>query len=148
MKTYNLILLFIILLFSIVCRPQNKKDLIIGVLKDQSHVDGCGCCFTFLSGDKDVIQMETDTLVWMNINGIDQRFKLDNSTQTNEAYKVGMKWSEQYSNDLYTFQINYVVTSICSPDDENCEWTGMDATIILENGESKTIVKVKGGCGC
>jgi len=148
MKHIKVILLFGILLVSIACLPQNTKDLVIGELKDQSHVDGCGCYFTFLSGDKDVIQMETDTLVWMNINGIDQRFKLDNSTQTNEAYKVGMKWAEQYSNDLYTFQINYIVTSICSPDDENCEWTGMDATIILKQGNLKAGAKVRGGCGC
>jgi len=59
-----------------------------------------------------------------------------------------MKWAEQYSNDLYTFQINYIVTSICSPDDENCEWTGMDATIILKQGNLKAGAKVRGGCGC
>jgi len=72
MKHFILTSLFITILFSIESKTQETEKRVIGELQYQSHQDGCGCYFAFISGEKDVIQIETDTLVWMNVNGLEQ----------------------------------------------------------------------------
>jgi hypothetical protein len=44
--------------------------------------------------------------------------------------------------------LDYVVTEVCAPNDQDCEWIEADGAITIERGARKQTIKVKGGCGC
>ncbi len=126
-----------------------SQNPIIGVLMSR-HIDGCGC-YLSLEGDRnDSLVFETEgdeNSAWLNINGVDREFKFKSSTSNNEIKeKVGTKYTDYYSSGTITAEVRYTVTRLPTTDDY--ESTKMKVTIIIQDGNHKTIVKCKGTCGC
>ena len=133
-------------IFTVVLHSQNEKSPVIGML-DSLRVDGCGCYFqTDVNSEEYYLTTDLIGTAWVNIDGMDISLKFVKKDGTLK-YKVGDKFSEFYSNSKYKIEIQYTVTDVCAPEEE-CEWTSMDVILIVEENNKKSIIKLKGGCGC
>lgn len=130
---------------------------LIGNIKNSSVVEGCGCYFQFPSesrkrnSNRFVFWSESEQEALMNIDGRDTKLKLVNSTNPPQEVKVGSRSSDTYttSDGKITIRFDKVVTQMCKPGDEDCEFTAEDATITtFKGGRRGQAIKVTGGCGC
>lgn len=123
-------------------------------IKDSSVVDGCGCYFQFPAEWK---QKQSDKYVfmegiddegaWMNIDGRDVKLRLAASSNKS-VWGVGARSYKKYKANGIAVRIDYVVTRICKPGDEQCESTDYDATFTVTKAGRRRVIKAKGVCGC
>jgi predicted urease superfamily metal-dependent hydrolase len=83
---------------------------------------------------------------WMNIDGKDVRLTLIASSK-NSVERPGIRSYERYRADSIGVRVDYVVTRVCKPNDENCESTGYAATFSVTNRGRKRVIKSTGSCG-
>ena len=133
---------------------QVSPPLEIADIRDPSVVDGCGCYFQLPAerkkkrSDKYVFMEGLDGEgAWMNIDGKDMKLSLIGSTK-GLVGGVGTRSHTRYRANGIAVRVDFVVTRVCGPDDENCESTDYDATFTVTKGGRKRIVKAKGVCGC
>jgi len=125
----------------------------IANIKDSNLVGGCGCYFQSLTesrtrSDKFIFGAGMDEdYAWMNIDGQDVKLTLIASSK-NSVERAGIRSYERYRADSIGVRIDYVVTRVCKPNDENCESTGYAATFSVTNGGRKSVIKGRGSCGC
>jgi hypothetical protein len=130
------------------------KPLLVGVIKRYDTNQGCGCYFKTpkeaqkarwqVTGPYIFLDDGVDTL--MNIDGKDVALKLLKSKGSGD--KVGDKYRNIYRAEDIMVYLDYVVTEVCPPNDQECEWIEADGTITIEQGARKQTIKVKGGRGC
>jgi len=84
----------------------------------------------------------------MNIDGRDVDLMMVDSNEPNRELKVGDHFRETFAGDDLKAHIDYVVTGICDPKDEDCEVINFDATITVERHGGKQQVKTSGLLGC
>lgn len=158
--------IFLLLLFSTpdaadVVRAQGKKSgardsrkSMVGNIKDDRAIEGCGCYFSHPSEDKKRFPRylffadidEENGL--MNIDGRDVRLKLVRSTKPRGRERIGSRLTRTYTADGIQVSVVYVTTRLCKPNDENCESTDYDATFTVTSSGRKETLRLKGGCGC
>lgn len=80
----------------------------------------------------------------MNIEGKDTKLRRVKTTEPQGALKQGHRLQKTYIAPRTKVQIDYVVDSVCTQDQE-CEVTGYDASITVTRNQRKQIV---GSCGC
>jgi hypothetical protein len=126
----------------------------IANIRDTNVVDGCGCYFQFPAqwknkqSDKYVFMEGIDDEgAWMNIDGKDVKLELV-STSNESNGEVGSRSNKKYKAKGIAVQVDYVITRICKPDDEQCESTDYDATFTVTKAGRKRVIKAKGVCGC
>jgi hypothetical protein len=126
----------------------------IANIRDSSVVDGCGCYFQFPAqwknkqSDKYVFMEGIDDEgAWMNIDGKDVKLELVRTSNESNG-EVGSRSNKKYKAKGIAVQIDYVITRICKPDDEQCESTDYDATFTVTKAGRKRVIKAKGVCGC
>lgn len=133
--------------------PQGKSgSLSVGIVSGV-HVEGCGCYFKFPleSGDSEryvFFEDFSEKSPVMNIDGRNIRLKLISSTEPNRSKRKGERFNRTYGAGNLRVRINFVVTSVCAPNDEQCESDSYNATIIVTRRNQKRTIKVVGGCGC
>jgi hypothetical protein len=126
----------------------------ISNIRDTSVVDGCGCYFQLPAewknkqSDKYVFMEGIDGEgAWMNIGGKDVKLKLVGSSNESD-WKVGARSFKRYEAQGIAVRIDYVVTRVCRPGDEQCESTDYDATFTVTKAGRRRAIKAKGVCGC
>ena len=83
----------------------------------------------------------------MNIDGKDVNLKLVGTTNESD-WEVGARSYKRYKANGIAVRIDFVVTRICKPGDEQCESTDYDATFTVTKAGRKRVIKAKGVCGC
>jgi hypothetical protein len=129
-----------------------QKPPQIGTIK-KMLADGCGCSlqspsdhqkhnqrFLFLSDFGDIVQM--------NIDDVDRRLKLANSTKGKGKPVVGNRHSETYISGETKVKIDWTVSEVCDPQDESCEVTWYSAVITVNRSGRIGKVTARGMCGC
>jgi hypothetical protein len=116
-------------------------------------VEGSGCDLQ-LAGEKRssrryiFFENDSDGVPYMNIDGRNVRLKLVSSTEPyRRAERKGERFSRSYTSGDVRVRMDIVVTSVCAPHDEQCEFTGYKATVTVSKGSRKQTVKATGGCG-
>ena len=84
---------------------------------------------------------------WMNIEGQDRMLKADQGFGIGSP-QLGHRHRDEFNADGVRIQIDWVVTSVCSAQDEGCEFTEAEATITATRGSLEQKISAKGGCGC
>lgn len=125
----------------------------IANIKDSNLVGGCGCYFQSLTesrrrSDKFIFVAGMDEdYAWMNIDGKGVKLTLTASSKSS-VERPGMRSYETYRAANIGVRIDYVVTRVCKPNDEDCEATAYDATLSVTNRGRKRVIKSRGYCGC
>jgi hypothetical protein len=125
----------------------------IANITDNNLVGGCGCYFQSVTESRRrsdkfifVAGMEEE-YAWMNIDGKDVKLTLTASSKSS-VERAGMRSYERYRAANIGVRIDYVVTRVCKPNDEDCEATAYDATFSVTNHGRKRVIKSRGYCGC
>jgi hypothetical protein len=127
---------------------QSQKRL-VGTLRDQRAVQGCswaassadvGSGFVFLA-ERD------DSLIVMNIDGMDVRLALDPRSGTGLLSRVGDRLTKVYTAGSVRVHATYTATWTC-PNVEGCEVTRFDVTFVVERGSETETVEGIGEVGC
>jgi hypothetical protein len=120
-----------------------------------SHVPdadfGCGC---YLSRSKSELEQSRylfvgpmDDPAYLNLNGKTIRLRQVGGN-TRRDRRIGDRFRETYAGDGVTVRIDYVVTRICDPNDENCESTDYKTRLTVRRGKQVTVLNGFGVCGC
>ena len=119
-----------------------------------AKVEGSGCDFQLAGESRSsrryiFFEDDSDGVPYMNIDGRDVRLKLVSSTEPyRRAERKGERFTRSYTTEGgVRVRMDIVVTSVCAPNDEACEFTGYKATITVSKGSRKQTVKAAGGCG-
>ena len=125
----------------------------IGIILDPTLHDECGASLQLPEdykshNDKCIFDGDLEETGRMNIDGRDVDLKLVDSDEPDRELKVGEHFSKKYTGDGLKARIDYVVTGVCDPKDEDCEVIYIDATIIVERNGSEQRIKTSGLLGC
>ena len=137
-----------LLAFSPMSFGSDEGEPIIMPLKDQTRSGGCGCFQNGVSGKKPTYFTRDETGVnYFNLGGKDLEIKLFKKTGPKNL-KHDDRFTEIFKKDDVTITVDYMITNVCQPGDEKCEFTGMDATLKASQGKKTQIMRLSGGCGC
>jgi hypothetical protein len=128
---------------------------LIGTIKNSNAVDGCGCSLQTLKESKNpnsnrfIFFSDIDEVAFINLDGKDVKLKLISKVDYKGKERVGKKFSRKYVAGNATVLVEYVITSVCAPNDESCEVTGHSGTItVTKDSRMQKLTKLTGGCGC
>ena len=164
-------ILFISLLLTIPCSfahptlgqtPQEKtaqKTIVtnlIGTLNDAEVVDGCSCYLEARQKSQNpasirfILSAELDEKeAHIKLDGKNIKLNLAHKIDYKGKPRVGKKSSRKYAAGKVIVFVEYVVTSVCDPKDESCEFTGHSGTLtVVKDSRIQKMTKLTGGCGC
>ena len=151
-KIFALIILIIIVAqFSYPQSPQARAASIkVGYVK--SADDGCGCSFSYnlteFWKDKHLFVSPMDEATFINVDGKDVELRLVTQSKENRDEKVGDRSWQTYVAGEIKVRVDYTVTKICDPNDENCEVTYYRAKLTVMRGKQRRVVNGVALCGC
>jgi hypothetical protein len=64
------------------------------------------------------------------------------------AERIGDTHRDEFRVKDIAVRIDWTVTSVCGPDDEDCEAVGVEASITASRGEVQHNLRATGSCGC
>lgn len=130
----------------------------VGAIKDSSVRDACGCYFQSLAearaGGQGIVFFSgsSETTAWVNVDGLDVRLKHVRSVGSRAArrgpHRRGRKTIDLYEGGGVKVRLERVVTKACPADEPTCEYVEMRATITVEEGGRRQVIRGVGGCGC
>jgi hypothetical protein len=132
----------------------DRNARLIRNIRGRVEAQGCGCHFQFLNEDRNsnhylFFEDFSEESPLMNINGGNVRLKLVGSSEPSGGVKKkGERFSRSYMSGNVKVRIDFVTTSVCAANDESCESTGYDVTVMVMKGGREQTVKAVGGCGC
>jgi len=158
MKQYFLSSIVLLVLFPIEITAQirEKRDpttpqLRISALGDFDPEEGCRCYFGSPSDRHDTLAHPfffmsslDHQVAWMRINdSITEFYRFDTIRGT-----TGLHFSEVFSNDSIFVYATFTIESGPWEQNEDNEFSWMNATITVRIGKQKKTIRVHGGCGC
>src|SRR5215831_9816225 len=127
-----------------------RPKLRIGYVKDQDGA--CGSAFFLNTADMDnhryIFSQDVDDPPYINLNGKNLQLRLTGSNEPKDKKKVGDRWWDTYAAGGVKVRIDYTVTRVCTPQDEMCETTYLNAIMTVSLKSQKTTVKLTGYSGC
>ena len=127
-----------------------RPKLRIGYVKH--HDVGCGSAFflntTDMENHRYIFSQDVDDPPYINLNGKNLQLRLTASNETKDKKKVGDRWWDTYAAGGVKVRIDYTVTRVCTPQDEMCETTYLNAIMTVSQKSQKTTVKLTGYSGC
>jgi hypothetical protein len=125
----------------------------LGIIKDDSTFDGCGCSLFLNPRDEQnhraIFLSDLSESAAINLNGKDVKLTLlDNSPDKDRPAKIGDRSWEVYKVEDWRLRVDYTVRDLCDPKDEGCEVIYYKATLTLTRKGQKKIVRTIGLCGC
>jgi len=127
-----------------------RPKLRIGYVKDQDV--GCGSAFflnpTDMENRRYIFSQDLDDPPYINLNGKNLQLRLTAISKPTRKEKVGDRWWETYVAGDVKVRIDYTVTKVCTPQDEMCETTYLNAIMTVSQMAQKTTVKLTGYSGC
>ena len=157
-RKFLLLSLLLISLSSLEIRAQSKAasqpndDLKIGVVRNKSLLNECGCSLALgvadESKDRFVFMSDMGRKAIVNLNGKDLKLRLIASKKGSDDPKVRDRSWEIYAAGEVKVRVDFTVRELCNPDDEACEVIYYKATLTVTRKTQKAIVKTVGLCGC
>jgi hypothetical protein len=127
-----------------------QPKLRLGYVKD--HDVGCGSAFFLNTTDMEnrryIFSQDVDDPPYINLNGKNLQLRLTGFSKPTRKEKVGDRWWETYAAGEVKVRIDYTVTKVCTPQDEMCETTYLNAIMTVSQKSRKTTVKLTGYSGC
>jgi hypothetical protein len=127
-----------------------QPKLRLGYVKD--HDVGCGAAFFLNATDMEnrryIFSQDVDDPPYINLNGKNLQLRLTVISKPTRKEKVGDRWWETYAAGDVKVRIDYTVTKVCTPQDEMCETTYLNAFMTVSLESWKTTVKLTGYSGC
>lgn len=149
------------LLLTLVAGPSPlaiQKRNLVGPIKNENIVSGCGCYFyfdrTLTRRSREVFASGVEEDVWMNIDGVDTKLKLISRTEYTRTdsrgdLRVGSRYTEKYAAGDVTVDAIYRVTGVCPRKPVGpCEATDYSVTFRVRKGRRLQVVRAYGSCGC
>src|SRR5262249_17925193 len=100
---------------------------LIGTLKNGTIVDGCSCSlqtpkdYKNPSSNRYILLSDIDEKeAYINLDGKDVKLKLVSRVDYKGKARVDKKFSRKYTAGNVTLFVEYVITSVCAPKDEEC----------------------------
>ena len=116
------------------------------------EVLGCGSAFSLNTTDmgncRYIFAQDMDDPPYINLNGKNLQLRLTGYSKPKGKEKVGDRSWETYAAGELKVRIDYTVTKVCTPRDEICETTYLNATMTVSQKTQKTTVKLTGRSGC
>lgn len=116
-------------------------------------VGASGCDFQFAGESRSSMRYIffediSDGVPYMNIDGRNVRLKLVGSTEPYRgAERKGERFVRRYTSGDIRVRMDIVVTKVCDPYDESCEFNWHKAVITVTRGNRTQTVEAVGGCG-
>ena len=127
-----------------------QPKLRLGYVKDNDV--GCGSAFSLNATDmgnrRYIFAQDMDDPPYINLNGKNLQLRLTGYSKPKGKEKVGDRSWETYAAGELKVRIDYTVTKVCTPRDEICETTYLNATMTVSQKTQKTTVKLTGRSGC
>ena len=138
---------------------QTRPRPLVGNLKNSAVAEGCGCYFQFRSTPDSAeryilfssIENDGNETAWMNIDGRDVKLKLQKKSGPfwiQQRERPGKRSTVKYVVENITVNGTYITTKVCPRNDESCESTEYNVTLVVKKGARSQVVKAKGSCGC
>ena len=129
-------------------RPSAIK---IGIVQDRTGFENGGCELLrpsdTYSSERYIFLSDFESHAIVNIGGRDTMLALVRSNEPNKEARKGDRWTSWYRGDRIQVRVDYVVSSLCPPDDESCEVVYYRATIVVTRGATTRTVAAYGLCG-
>jgi len=121
---------------------------LIGTLKNAKVINDCGCSLHNINSY--ILYTDLDEKEgYINLDGKDVKLKLVSKVDYKGKPRVGKKFSRKYTARDVTVLVEYVITSVCDPKDESCEFINHSGTITAtKDFRIQKMAKLPGGCGC
>ena len=144
-----LVVLAIMFVFSSVAHAQSQK-LRLGNVDDGAF--GCGCSMSRNAAEerrmKFILVTPMDDATYIQLDDKRLTLRLVAESKRRRRERVGDRAWETYSDGDVTVRVDYVVTRVCGPREEDCEVTNYRATMTITRGKQKLVVKGLANCGC
>ena len=134
-------------------RSPRRAPALIGNIEGAVDDSSCGCNFRFPS-DRNARRyvffedFSADAPV-MNVGGHDVKLALARTTEPDAGVRrKGDRFSRWYTSGKLKVRMDFVATSVCAADDEQCEGNSYNVTISAREGDRRQTLRVVGGCGC
>jgi len=130
--------------------PVFSQERLIGALRNQHIIDGCAWSASSTDvGPGFILLAEYDeSIVVMNIGGMDVQLALDPSSETGAPSRVGERRTKVYTALTVRVEATYTTTWVCPPGQEGCEVTKFDVTFRVRRGDQIETVEAVGEVGC
>lgn len=151
LKTITLIL-FMLTAASVV-EPQSvssSSKFTLGYVEDAAI--GCGCSFSYnlsdLRNHKHLLISPMDEDTYITLDGQKLKLQLLAELKGKRKERVGDRSWQIYSGGDVKVRVDYVVTKVCDPNDEDCEATYYRANMTVTRGKQRLVVRGIAICGC
>ena len=142
-------ILALALAFRNVAHAQSQK-LELGYVDD--GVFGCGCSISRNRSEerklKFILETPMDDATYIQLNGKRVTLRQVAASKLRRRERVGDRSWETYAAGDVTVRVDYVVTRVCGPNEEDCEVTNYRATMTISRGKQRLVVKGVASCGC
>jgi hypothetical protein len=124
----------------------------VAFIRNTKQFDGAGCSLRLLGDrakteERYVFLSDFDGHAVMNIDGRDKELKLVESSGANREPRKGDRSTRRFRSEGVEVIVKYVVTRVCTPNDEKCEVIGYDAVISVTTNLGQRTVRARGVCG-
>jgi hypothetical protein len=150
MTSNSLALLAVTTLLSISPARAAAQEALVGALREQDAIEGCSWSASSPDvGEGFVFLAERDeSVIIMNIGGVDVRLSLDSSSDAGSLSRVGDRLTKVYTAASTRVEARFTATWICPPDQEGCEVTRFIVTFHVRRGNEAQTVEAVGAVGC
>jgi hypothetical protein len=146
--TRILIIINLMLLAISVAVAQTSK-LKLGYVKRTASESGCSL-FRNMSdehNDRLLFFGLSDETGYINLNGQTLKLRPVSASKEKRHERVGDRSWKTYQAPGVRVQIDFVVSDVCPPSDEQCEATHYNATFTVRRGSQRIVVRGVGLCG-
>ncbi len=124
----------------------------VGFIHDPEAFDGAGCSLWLLtdntySARRSIFVSDFDGNAAVNINRRDWALRLVTSEEPKGAPRKGDHSTFRYHSGGIEVIIKYIVTGTCAPNDESCEVTYYNATVVIRAPTGARVLSAHGLCG-
>jgi len=113
---------------------------------------GCGSAFSLNTTDMGngpyIFAQDGDDPPYINLNGKNLQLRLTGYSKPKDKEEVGDRSWKTYAAGDVKVRIDFTVTRVCTPQDEICETTYLNAIMTVSQKAQKITVKLTGRTGC
>jgi hypothetical protein len=168
----GLMKIVMLLVITLIALPGWAKSPILDwLVEGEDFINGCGCVVSDRHDDRhdhSLVYSDIDKVEYVfndegaqigekvihapaiiKVGGKKYELKWISSTEKTPVPKRAVRFTRTYANDKSRLILNYKTTSVCSPKNVDCEYTGYAVDAILTmDGQTHRLTELKGACGC
>lgn len=121
----------------------------LGYIKPTVSDSGCSLARRTSAVQKDdlIFYSLSDETGYINLNGKELKLQPARASKEKPTEQVGDRSWKMYAAGAVRLRIDFTVTRICDPNDEQCEVTNYSATVTVQRRAQRIVVRAIGICG-